>query len=107
MKKGLKIFLILLFILAVSAAFIYMYQTSSKENSKFETVKVEVRDISTKAVATGAVKPREVIEIKPNISGVIAEIHVKEGQTRSEERRVGKECRSKVGRKDCNNKRES
>src|SRR5690625_3638240 len=81
MKKGLKIFLILLFILAVSAAFIYMYQTSSKENSKFETVKVEVRDISTKAVATGAVKPREVIEIKPNISGVISEIHVKEGQT--------------------------
>src|SRR5690554_2307251 len=81
MKKGLKIFFILLFILAVSAAFIYMYQTSSKEHSKYETVKVEIRDLSTKAVATGAVKPREVIEIKPNISGVISEIHVKEGQT--------------------------
>lgn len=81
MKKGLKIFLILLFVLAVVLALGYMYKTSTKEISKYETVEVETRDISTKAVATGAVKPREVIEIKPNISGVISEIHVVEGET--------------------------
>ena len=79
MKKIVKIGLILLFVLAVIGALTYMYKTSTKELDKFETTEVEVRDISTKAVATGSVKPREVIEIKPNISGVITDIHVKEG----------------------------
>ena len=81
MKKALKIILIIIFVLAVLAALFYMYKTSTKENEEFKTTEVVTRDISTKAVATGAVKPREVIEIKPNISGVISEIHVKEGET--------------------------
>lgn len=81
MKKGLKILLILVFLGAVLAALFYMYNTSTKDKEKYETVQAEVRDIYDKAVATGAVKPREVIEIKPNISGVISEIHVKEGET--------------------------
>lgn len=81
MKKALKILLIILFVAAVLAALFYMYTTSTQENEKYETTEVVVRDISTKAVATGSVKPREVIEIKPNISGVISEIHVKEGET--------------------------
>jgi len=81
MKKGLKILLIILFLLAVLAALFYMYKTSTRENEEYETTEAVVRDISTKAVATGSVKPREVIEIKPNISGVISEIHVKEGET--------------------------
>src|SRR5690606_39094480 len=71
----------IVFVLAVLAALFYMYKTSTKENEEFKTTEVVIRDISTKAVATGAVKPREVIEIKPNISGVIYEIHVKEGET--------------------------
>ncbi len=81
MKKFVKITLIIVFIAAVLGAIFYMYQTSTKDNEKYETTEVVTKDISTKAVATGAVKPREVIEIKPNISGVISEIHVKEGET--------------------------
>jgi len=79
MKKGLKILLIIGFILAVVLAIGYMYKTSTKELDKYETADVVKRDIVTKAVATGSVKPRELIEIKPNISGVISQIHVKEG----------------------------
>ena len=81
MKKTVKIILILVFVFAVVGAFYYMSQTSSKENVNYELTDLETKDILIKAVATGAVKPREVIEIKPNISGVISEIHVKEGQT--------------------------
>lgn len=79
MKKGLKILLIIGFVLAVVLAISYMYKTSTKELDKYETAAVVKRDIVTKAVATGSVKPRELIEIKPNISGVISQIHVKEG----------------------------
>lgn len=81
MKKFVKIALIIVFIVAVLGAGFYMYQTSTKDNEKYETTQAETKDISTKAVATGAVKPREVIEIKPNISGVISAIHVQEGET--------------------------
>lgn len=81
MKKALKVLLILVFVLAVVSAFYYMFVTSSKENVNYELAETEIRDIKLKAVATGTVKPREVIEIKPNISGVISDIHVKEGQT--------------------------
>lgn len=81
MKKGIKIFLVIVFIAAVVGSLFYMFKTSSKENEVFETAELSIRDISTKAVATGTVKPREVIEIKPNISGVITQIHVKEGET--------------------------
>lgn len=79
MKKFAKILLVLFFLVAVVTAGLYMYKTSSKGLEKFETAEVENRDIITKAVATGSVKPREVIEIKPNISGVITKLHVKEG----------------------------
>ncbi|MFA5619045.1 MAG: efflux RND transporter periplasmic adaptor subunit [Weeksellaceae bacterium] len=79
MKKGLKIFLIIFFLVTVIAAFMYMFKTSSMENVNYETTEVVERDISTKAVATGSVKPREVIELKPNISGIISQLHVKEG----------------------------
>lgn len=79
MKKGLKILLILLFLGGVVFAFSYMYKTSTKENVNYELAEVTQRDISTEAVATGSVKPREVIEIKPTISGIISKLHVKEG----------------------------
>jgi HlyD family secretion protein len=81
MKKGIKILLIIVFVAAVVGSLFYMFKTSSKENAVYETAELSIRDISTKAVATGTVKPREVIEIKPNISGVITQIHVKEGET--------------------------
>lgn len=72
--------MILGFVVAVILAIGYMYNTSTKELEKFETADVTIRDIVTKAVTTGSVKPRELIEIKPNISGVISQIHVKEGE---------------------------
>ncbi len=79
MKKTFKILLVLIFIAAVIFAFLYMFKTSTKELDKYDVADLEVRNIVTKAVATGSVKPRELIEIKPNISGVISQIHVKEG----------------------------
>lgn len=39
-----------------------------------------VTNIIKKTVATGAVKPRNEIEIKPQVSGIIEELYVKPGQ---------------------------
>lgn len=60
-------------------AFIYNKNKSSQETATYKTTKAFRTDIKKKSVATGDVKPRESIEIKPNISGVISKLSVEEG----------------------------
>ena len=62
-------------------AFFYNAQKSAQENVTYETTKLFRADIRKTVVATGEVKPRETIEIKPNISGVISELAVEEGES--------------------------
>lgn len=79
MNKVIKIILIILFLGAAAWAFLYLRKTNQKENITYETEHAFKTDISTKAVATGSVKAKEDIEIKPNISGIINDILVVEG----------------------------
>lgn len=79
MKKIVRIILILLFIAAAVWAIMYLMKTNTKENVSFETTQAFKTDINTKAVATGSIKAKEDIEIKPNISGIISHIKVEEG----------------------------
>src|SRR5712691_2788945 len=52
---------------------------------------VERGDIARSVVATGKVQPKTKVEVKSRASGIVKQILV---DYRSEERRVGKECRS-------------
>ncbi len=79
MNKVIKIILFILFLAAAVWAVLYLRKTNQKENVTYETEQAFKTDISTKAVATGAVNAKEDIEIKPNISGIINEILVVEG----------------------------
>lgn len=60
-------------------AFLYNQNRSAREIETYETTKPFRTDIRKTSVATGDVKPRESIEIKPNISGVISKLSVEEG----------------------------
>ncbi len=79
MNKIIKILLIILFIAATVWAVSYLMKTNQKENVTYKTEQAFKTDISKKAVATGSIKAKEDIEIKPNISGIINEILVVEG----------------------------
>ncbi len=79
MNRIIKIILIVLFLAAAAWAIMYLMRTNQKENVTYETTHAFKTDISTKAVATGSIKAKEDIEIKPNISGIINEIIVVEG----------------------------
>ncbi len=79
MNKIIKILLIILFIAAAIWAISYLMKTNQKENITYKTEQAFKTDISRKAVATGSIKAKEDIEIKPNISGIINEILVVEG----------------------------
>ncbi|MDO5654564.1 MAG: efflux RND transporter periplasmic adaptor subunit [Flavobacteriaceae bacterium] len=78
-KKILLITGILVLALLGIWAFMYNQNKSSQDIVKFETTQLFKTDIKKTSVATGDVKPRESIEIKPNISGVISKLAVEEG----------------------------
>lgn len=79
LKKIIKIILIASVILGAFWAFYYNYSKNKSEVVAYQTIQPEYRDISQIAVATGEIKPKEQIEIKPNISGIIDKLFVKEG----------------------------
>lgn len=78
-KKAISIFLGLLFAVAVIGGIGYLIKSNSAENEVFLTRKPSIKNLDDKVMATGKIEPREEIEIKPNISGIIQTINVDEG----------------------------
>ncbi len=78
-KKVVYIILGLLFALGLIMGIGYLVKSNSKENEAFLTRKPMVQNMEDKVMATGKIVPREEIEIKPNMSGIIDKIMVKEG----------------------------
>ena len=78
-KKVIYIILGLLFALGLIMGISYLIKSNSKENEVFLTRKPMLQDMEDKVMATGKIVPREEIEIKPNMSGIIDKILVKEG----------------------------
>ena len=78
-KKVIYIILGLLFALGLIMGISYLVKSNSKENEVFLTRKPMLQDMEDKVMATGKIVPREEIEIKPNMSGILDKILVKEG----------------------------
>lgn len=81
MKKVFKIAGLVLLGLLVIWTFVFLYRKSRPkvETYHIETVKKET--IEKRTVATGKVQPRNEILIKPQMSGIIAEIYKHAGET--------------------------
>jgi len=78
-KKAISIFLGLLFVVALVGGIGYLIKSNSAENEVFLTRKPSIKNLDDKVMATGKIEPREEIEIKPNIAGIIQSINVDEG----------------------------
>ena len=78
-KKVISIILGLVFVLAVVFGIGYLIKSNSKESEVFLTRKPSIKNLDDKVMATGKIEPREEMESKPNISGIIQSISVKEG----------------------------
>ncbi|UQB68550.1 efflux RND transporter periplasmic adaptor subunit [Epilithonimonas zeae] len=78
-KKAISIFLGLLFAVALVGGIGYLIKSNSAENEVFLTRKPSIKNLDDKVMATGKIEPREEIEIKPNIAGIIQSINVDEG----------------------------
>ncbi|GAA5086503.1 efflux RND transporter periplasmic adaptor subunit [Chryseobacterium ginsengisoli] len=78
-KKAIYIVLGLLFAVALFSGIGYLVKSNSKESEAFLTRKPTVQNMDDKVMATGKIVPKEEIEIKPNIAGIIDKILVDEG----------------------------
>lgn len=78
-KKAIYIVLGLIFAIALISGISYLVKSNSTESEAFLTRKPMVQNMDDKVMATGKIVPKEEIEIKPNIAGIIDKILVDEG----------------------------
>lgn len=79
MKKFLRIFMWCVIAAIFIGTFVYLFVKSQPDKEKFELVSPTTGTIERNTVLTGKIEPRDEIEIKPQVSGIISEINVEEG----------------------------
>lgn len=80
MKAFFRILLIVVIAGIFGGTIYYLYSKSRQKLLVFETATAFQTDIIKKTVATGKVVPRQEIDIKPQISGIIEQVFVEPGQ---------------------------
>lgn len=80
MKKLLKISALVLVVLLFIGTFVFLYQKSRPAPTVYQTLSAERRTLERTTVVTGTIEPRDEVLIKPQISGIIAELYKEAGQ---------------------------
>ena len=81
MKKIIRILVLVLIALLFFGTLIFLYQKSQPKETVYEILETETTDLVQTTVATGKIEPRDEIQIKPQISGIIAEVYKEAGET--------------------------
>ena len=79
MKKVLLTLIALVMAALFVGTGVFLYQKSQEKPVIYETTTAFSADIVKKTVATGSIKPRKEIEIKPQVSGVIDKLFIEAG----------------------------
>lgn len=75
MKKFFKILGWSLFAVVIVAVFVFLFQKSRKQPDRYAIEEVRQTDtIENKSVLTGRIEPRNEVLLKPQLSGIVAEI---------------------------------
>jgi HlyD family secretion protein len=79
MKKAVKIIIGIVLVILLLMVLKYFKDSNSAEIVDYQTEQPYYTSIMTKAVATGKLNPEEEIELKPQISGIVDQIMLEEG----------------------------
>lgn len=60
--------------------FVFLYQKSQPEKVEYEICEASLKDLEKTTIVTGKIEPRDEVNIKPQISGIIAELYKEAGQ---------------------------
>ena len=80
MKKNLKYIILALVALVFIGTFVALWKNSRPKEIKYEQLEATVKDIHKTSVMTGKIIPRNEVNIKPQISGIISELYKEAGQ---------------------------
>lgn len=88
MKKGCLISAIAIVALLSVALVYYFMMQNQKDPVAYKSIKPKVEDVMKKAVASGSIKPRKEVNIKPQVSGVIDKLYVEAGEIVTKGQRI-------------------
>ena len=80
MKKLKTIIIVSFLAILFLGTFAYLYQRSKPKEVHYEILTPSVKDVQRTAVVTGKIIPRNEVNVKPQISGIISEIYKEAGQ---------------------------
>ena len=80
MKKVIKYIVLVLIVAVFAGTFVFLYKKSKPEEIRYQELTVTTQDIARSTVLTGKIVPRNEVNIKPQINGIIAEIYKEAGQ---------------------------
>ena len=81
MKKVIKYIVVALVIVVLVGTFVFLYKKSQPQEIRYQEFTASKQDIARTTVLTGKIVPRNEVNIKPQINGIIAEIFKEAGQT--------------------------
>ena len=90
MKKIVKYVLIALVAALFVGTFIFLYKKSRPKEIKYQELEVVLSDIRRTTVVTGKIQPRDEVNIKPQINGIISELYKEAGQEVKENEIIAK-----------------
>lgn len=80
MKKIFKYIVVALIVVVLIGTFVFLYKNSQPEEIRYQEYAASKQDIARTTVLTGKIVPRNEVNIKPQINGIIAEIYKEAGQ---------------------------
>lgn len=81
MKKVFKWSVLALIAVAIVWTFFFLWKKSQPKPVVYDTHTVIRSNVEKRTVVTGKVEPRDEVEIKPQISGIVSEVYKEAGQT--------------------------
>ena len=81
MKKFFRILMIVLVAAVFVGTFAYLFKRSQPKEIVYEELTPAMDTISKSTVVTGKIQPRNEVNVKPQLNGIVAEVYKEAGQT--------------------------
>lgn len=90
MKKFFGYLFAVVLVLLIGGSFVFLYKKSKAKPTLYQTESPEITDIIKKTVATGSIVPRQSVDVKPKVTGVLSELYVDAGAEVKKDQPLGK-----------------
>ena len=80
MKRVFKYIIFALIAVLFVGTFVFLFKNSRPEKEQYQELEATVGNVSRTTVITGKIEPRNEVNVKPQINGIIAELYKEAGQ---------------------------